>query len=68
MDLPRSPRVILLLGALLVAGGFLTTLALSRMVAEPAGARPAAACGTDCAPRPWLDPDKARRFAEVFRQ
>jgi hypothetical protein len=67
MDLPRPTRLIALLGILLVLGGFLATLALGRLAAEPVAARPAA-CAGDCAPRPWLDPEKARRFAGVFRQ
>jgi hypothetical protein len=65
MDLPHSPRL-LLLGTLLVLAGFMAVLAIGRLAAEP-GAMPVA-CGDDCTPRPWLDPEKASRFASVFRQ
>jgi len=65
MDLPRSPHLLLLLGALLVAGGFLAAMGLGRLAAAPVEA----ACAAPCDPSParhWhLDPDKARRFGRV---
>lgn len=67
MDQPRFPRLLLLLGPLMVVGGFMAVLALSHLATTPD--RPSTvACAGDCAPRPWLDPEKARRFASVFQQ
>lgn len=66
MDHPRSPHLLLLLGAVLALGGFAATLGLARLAAAPTTV--SAHCQQDCAPRPWLDPEKARRFAAVFRE
>ncbi|MBO1080485.1 hypothetical protein [Roseomonas haemaphysalidis] len=66
MDLPRSPRL-LLLGTLMVLSGFMAVLALSHLAAAPSPPG-AVVCSGECAPRPWLDPEKARRFASVFQQ
>jgi hypothetical protein len=65
----RSVLLILLIGLLLASVG----LALAGGAADPD--RSAAAAGPQaCQDQPacgkrriWLDPDKARRFAEVFR-